>query len=81
MLAILLLFGVTAGTFDTFGSSVSYGGLKIFGCSADILNSSSLVVLALASAGHFSTSAISAFGFSAAAFKMALRLIQLWLRQ
>jgi hypothetical protein len=52
-LAILPLFGVTAGIFDI---------------SVDFLNSSSSAVFALASVGHFGTSAISAFGCSAAVF-------------
>jgi hypothetical protein len=52
-LAILLLFGVTAG---------------IFYASADFLNSGSLDVFVIASAGHFSTSVVSAFGCSAAVF-------------
>jgi hypothetical protein len=69
-LAILLLFGVTAGIFYTFSSSVSCGGLKVFGCSTDFLNSGSSVVFALASVGHFGTSAISAFDFSAPAFEI-----------
>ena len=38
-LAIFLLFGVVAGILDTFGSSGSCGGLRVFGCSADFLNS------------------------------------------
>jgi hypothetical protein len=54
-LAILLLFGVTAGIPDTFGSSVSYGGLRIFDCSANFFDSGSSADFALASVGRFGT--------------------------
>jgi hypothetical protein len=60
-LAILLLFGVTAGISDTFGSSVSYGGLKIAGCFADFFDSGSSAIFALASVGRFGTLAVSVF--------------------
>jgi hypothetical protein len=40
-LAILLLFGVIATIFDTFGSFVSCNGLKAFNCSVDFLSPSS----------------------------------------
>jgi hypothetical protein len=60
-LAILLLFGVNVGISDIFGSSVSCGGLRIFGCFADFFDSGSSTVFSLASAGRFSTSAVSVF--------------------
>jgi hypothetical protein len=41
-LAILLLLGVVAGAFVTFGNSVSTGGLRIFGSSTVFSNSGSL---------------------------------------
>jgi hypothetical protein len=41
-LAILLLLGVTAGAFDTFGNSSSVGGLKIFGSPTVSLSSGSV---------------------------------------
>jgi hypothetical protein len=64
-LAILLLFGVIAGILDTFGSSSSYGGLRVFGCSAELLGSSFLAVFSLVLAGRFGTSAIAVFSCSA----------------
>jgi hypothetical protein len=50
-LAILLLFGVIAAIFDTFGSSVSCNRLKAFGCSIDFLSPSSLADSDLVSTG------------------------------
>jgi hypothetical protein len=64
-LAILLLFGFIAGILDTFGNSGSCGGLRLFGCSADFLNSGSSAVFFLASAERFGTSAVSDFSCSA----------------
>jgi hypothetical protein len=49
-LAILLLFGFIAGILDTFGSSGSCGGLRVFDCSADFLNSGYSAIFSLASA-------------------------------
>jgi hypothetical protein len=64
-LAILLLFGVIAGILDTFGSSGSCGGLRVFDCSADFLNYGSSVVFSLALVGRFGTSVVSVFSCSA----------------
>jgi hypothetical protein len=55
-LAILLLFGVTKGIFDT---------------SADFLNSGSLAVFAFALIGHFGTSVVSASVCSDAVFRIS----------
>jgi hypothetical protein len=67
-LAILLLFRVIAEISITFGSSVSCGGLRIFGCSANFFDFGSSAVFALASAGRFSTSVVSAFCCSVITF-------------
>jgi hypothetical protein len=50
-LAILLLFRVAAGIFDTFGSSVSYNGLEAFDGSAAFFSSGSSVDSVLALVG------------------------------
>jgi hypothetical protein len=47
MLVILLLFGVIAGILDTFSSSFSCGGLRVFCRSADLLGSGFSVVFPL----------------------------------
>jgi hypothetical protein len=52
----ILLFGVTTGIFYT---------------SADFLNSGSSVIFAFASAGHFSTSVISASAYSTVVFRIS----------
>jgi hypothetical protein len=55
-LAILLLLGVIARAFDTFGNSGSAGGLKIFGSPTVSPSSSSLAAFPLASAPCFGIS-------------------------
>jgi hypothetical protein len=47
----ILLFRVAIGIFDTFGSSVSCNGFRVFGCSVDFFSSGSSVGSALASTG------------------------------
>jgi hypothetical protein len=55
-LAILLLLGVIAGAFDTFGISGSADGLKIFGSPTVSPSSGSLAAFPLASAPCFGIS-------------------------
>jgi hypothetical protein len=50
---------------DTFGSSGSCVGLKVFGCSVDFLHSCVSAVFSLASVGRFGTSTVSVFSCSA----------------
>jgi hypothetical protein len=64
-LAILLVFVVIAGILDIFGNSGSCGGLRVFGCSTDLLGYDFSVVFSLVSAGRFSTSTGSVFSCSA----------------
>jgi hypothetical protein len=59
-LAILLIFGVVAGIFVIFGSSVSCDGLRIFGCSADLLGFDFSAVFSV-SPVRYDTSAILVF--------------------
>jgi hypothetical protein len=68
-LAILLLLGVVAGAFVTFGNSASAGGLKISGNTITFSSSGFLAASSLASAG----SAIGSFGTIVDSW--ALRLI------
>jgi hypothetical protein len=66
-LAILLLLGVVAGAFATFGNSASAGGLKISGSAIALPRSGSLVASSLASApcfGVLTGSAAATFGNS-----------------
>jgi hypothetical protein len=56
-LAILLLLGVVAGAFVSFGNFASAGGLKIFGSSTFSPSFGSLAAFSLASAPSFSVSA------------------------
>jgi hypothetical protein len=50
-LVILLLLGVVAGTFVTFGNFSSAGGLKIYGSTIVVSSSGFLAASSLASAG------------------------------
>jgi hypothetical protein len=52
-LAILLLLGVVAGAFATFGNSASVGGLKISGCAIAFPSSGSLTASSLEPAPCF----------------------------
>jgi hypothetical protein len=49
--SILLLSGVAAGIFDTCGSSISYCGLRVFGCSVNFFSSGSSACSSLDSRG------------------------------
>jgi hypothetical protein len=61
-LAILLLLGVIAGAFETFGNSGFGGGLKIFGSPTVSSRSGSSVAFPLASGACFGASADSVAG-------------------
>jgi hypothetical protein len=59
-LAILLFFGVAVEIFVIFGSSISCDGLRIFGCSTDLLGFGFSVVFSV-SPVHFGTSVVLVF--------------------
>jgi hypothetical protein len=76
MLVILLFLGVPVGMLDSFDSSVAYGGLRAFNCSAIFSIFGSSVTFALASAGieqlGLEIGAVPSISFDTSAVSMRL---------